>query len=371
MALGIDGRGEALLFWENALPGQPGVRPEVVSKPLGSRWRPPLPLARPGNGELGEESIAVLPDGRAALVFERVGGVWLALRAADGRWRGARRVVAVHEGLFNQPQVLLEPDGSVVLAWTRGRSRNVQVQTLSIGAGGRRGRIGTVSALDGVVSELRLSGNGRGGTVLAWCRSRGKSGAVEASVMGSQKRFERPVRLATGKDSELTTAVDAGGEATVLFTHVLAVRNADQLPRGIDETPDSADVTAVELVAHPAGGGWDRPRGVPSPPGESTLHPSLAASDAGNRLLAAWVQAPFDQVEGYGWPAEAARDEASASNSPGAWEAPTQLSPPGSSSASIAVDADGDATAAWTAPKSLTEPEPSFENVEVAEYEPG
>ncbi|HEY0516674.1 MAG TPA: hypothetical protein VGD00_06100 [Solirubrobacteraceae bacterium] len=372
--LGIDDRGEALLFWQNALPNRPGARPEVLSKPLGSRWSRPSPLARPGNGESEEQSIAVLPDGRAALVFERLGGIWLARRAADGRWQQARKIIAVHEGLFNKPQLLLERDGSLVLAWIRGRSHSAYVQSLVIGASGRRGRIRTLSPVNRAASELRLSGNGRGSALLAWRRSGPGFGLVEASVMGRKRRFERPVQLSAGTDRELVTAVDASGEATVLFTHVVGVRRADQLPQDAGEAPTRADVTAVQLVTHTPDGDWDRPRAVPSPPGESTLHPTVAASKDANRLLATWTQAPFSvsySGGNQGWPTEAARDEASTRDSAGVWEAPTQISPLSSGPASIAIDRTGKATAAWIAYKSQSKPEPSFVTVEVAEYEPG
>jgi hypothetical protein len=70
--------------------------------------------------------------------------------------------------------------------------------------------------------------------------------------------------------------------------------------------------------------------------------------------------------------------EASIRSPQGAWQTPVVISPPASFTPSIALSANGDATAAWIHQEPLPEPssvgpqeQPSFsESIETADYEP-
>jgi hypothetical protein len=101
----------------------------------------------------------------------------------------------------------------------------------------------------------------------------------------------------------------------------------------------------------------------------STFAPQLAAGPSSGLLMAVW---------GASAASAPAVIEASIRSPQGAWQTPVVISPPASFTPSIALSANGDATAAWIHQEPLPEPssvgpqeQPSFsESIETADYEP-
>jgi hypothetical protein len=287
LALGSDASGTATLAWLNEVPNSSARRIEALERPSSSGWRGPVRVIH-RKIEPNQIALAVAPDGRAALAFTTETGasiaedegVQLVLRGSRGRW--FRSSALPRHGLDSSPQVAMLPGGETMMAWVRVRGPGSEsVQAVVIGPRGRA--IGPVQTLASHQRkpELHLAGNPRGDLVLVWGL---RSGPLVAATRTPGARFGRPVPISPGNDSEVSAAVDTRGDATVLFTHLLAtnvpVANSNQ---GL--APTGAQRTAVQDATRPAARGWRSPVAIPSPADVSTLSPRIVAAPNSDALL--------------------------------------------------------------------------------------
>ena len=373
IALGGDAGGHATLAWLNLVPDSSSRRIEALEHPPNGGWRRPVRVIH-GKIEPDQIALAVAPDGRAALAFDTENeGVQLALRGSNGRW--SRSSAPQRGGRDHSPQVVMLPGGGAAIAWVRGPSfgSGQSVQAVVVGPRGRAaGPVQTLSSGDQHEVELHLAGNRRGDLVLVW-RPRGASGPLVAATRDPGARFATPVVISPGRNSEVSAAVDTRGDATVLFTHLLAENVAiEKSNQGL--APTKAQRTVVQDATRPAASAWRSPVAIPAPVDMSTLAPRIVASPTSDALLAAWTSAPqravFGNEVGGGWPPEAARDYASMRVGAGPWETPLPVSPPNVSPAVIALDDRGNATAAWVSYEEAPEASHPFATVEASEYTP-
>jgi hypothetical protein len=363
LALGADASGTATLAWLNEVPNSTARRIEALEHPSTRGWRGPVRIIR-SKIEPNRIALSVAPDGRAALAFTTetgVGipedeGVQLALRGSHGGW--FRSSALPRNGLDSSPQVAMLAGGEALVAWVHEPPRGGQsVQAVLVGPRGRA--IGPIQTLASHQREpeLHLAGDPRGDLVLVWDPRR-RSGPLVAATRNPGARFGTPVQISPGHDSEVSVAVDTRGDATALFTHLLAnnvaVENSNQ---GL--SPTGAQRTVVQDATRPAASAWRSPVAVPSPADMSTLSPQIVASPNSDALLAAWISAPQRAVFGGfangPWPPELARDYASTRVGTGPWGTPLPVSPANYNPAVIALDDHGDATAVWISGKGVEE----------------
>jgi hypothetical protein len=162
-----------------------------------------------------------------------------------------------------------------------------------------------------------------GDAVAVWKGHNGADEVIEASSRTAGGSWQAPVDLsAAGYDaSEPQVAVDAAGEAVVLWK-------------------DSGGTnTIIEAASRTAGGGWQAPVEL-SAAGRNASEPQVAL-DAGGDVVAVWGRS-----DGTNLIVQAASRPAGAG-----WEAPVDLSAAGqeTSEPQVAIDAAGDAVAAWKA----------------------
>ncbi len=251
--------------------------------------------------------------------------------------------------------------------------RRESVKAMFVGPRGEpRGAVQTLARGDEKELELELAGNARGDLVLAW-RRRGVSGPRVAATRKPGGRFGAPVTISPGHDSGLSVAIDAEGDATVLFTHLLAghepVEESHQ-----EASPTDSQRTVVQDATSPRGT-WLSAVDVPAPTGMSTLSPQIVAAPTSDELLATRTMAPTRAVFGAagvggGWHPEASRDYTSTRMGAGKWSRPLPLTAAEASSASIALSDDGRATAAWLSSEPEPEAQHPFVSVEASELTP-
>jgi hypothetical protein len=375
IALGSQADGRSVLAWELFPEHASDPVVERLEEPAGGRWSRPARIVA-GEPEAGAIAMDVAPDGRAALAFHvgvHVSGI--VFRSSDGRWGRPRRLA--HAAIDGEPHVALLPDGGAVIAWESGRfeAHGESVKAAFVSAKGKQlGPVQTLARGGHGEPELELAGNLRGEVVLAW-RPRGAKGPLVAAARSPGRRFGAPVTISGGGDSEPSVAVDAEGDATVLFTHVLAAHvPVPENHQSFD--PTGAQRTVVEEATRPAAGTWRAAVDVPTPAGMSTLVPHVIAAPASGELLATWTVAATRSVFGVTgpggpWPPESSRAYTSTRMGAGAWSSPIPIGPTVAGTDAIALSDDGRATAVWThEQESDPELERPFVNVEVSELTP-
>ncbi len=215
------------------------------------------------------------------------------------------------------------------------------------------------------IGELRLAVNSSGDAVLVWQqKEKGAPTVIEAATRRAGARFGPPLTAVREKEAgELSVALDARGFAVLLFTRILSTQPG--VPEELSElTPTYTQTAAVEVATHSFGQRWSRPRQLAPQKAGSTFEPRVTCDPAGQELMAIWTNARFRSTEIFTY---TGKIEVSAISPGGSWQAPTAVSSADSFAPTLAVSANGKATAAWVgAPESS-----STESIETADYEPG
>jgi len=396
--LSLDGAGTGALVWhreeklnetlngvEAATRGQSGWAPARVlgpSKPSRAAYRPSVAMDRRGqatvvwgsissvqaassraSGRFGRVTtlpgrvsapapqVAVGPGGDATVVYPRLSaGLWVVVRRAGGGWDALPALAGTSRSSISEPQVARDARGETIIAWVSGYrsgSGELQVQAVVLGADDKPERPPQtlLSTRSRSLGDLRLAANRNGEAVLAW-QQKAKSGAIaiEAAARRAGARFGRPATVTRQKDAnELSVALDARGFAAILFTRVTSTQPGAPEGPG-DSYPAYTQTTAVEATTRSRGGRWSKPGELASPTGSSTFEPRVACNPAGEELMAVWTDARFRSTQTATY---TGKIEASAVSPGERWQPPATISPAGSFAPTLAVSANGSATAAW------------------------
>lgn len=289
----------------------------LAAAPAGASWRPPVDLSAAGQGAGGAQA-AVSPGGLAVAVWSTgTGVVQSALRPAGSGWQPPVDISAAGQTL-GSARVAIAPDGGAIALWI---GADGVVMSAARPAGGTWQSPAAV-APGTTANQVQLVVDARGDAVAAWIAN----DVVRAASRPAGGAWQAPVDLSSGalgtyqSRGGLRLSVGAGGDVAAVW-----VRGA---------TPDTVNAT-VQSAVRPAGAAWQAQEDV-FVGGAYTGLPAVAV-DARGTAIVVWA----DRQPVYSGPVYAAVRPAG-----GRWEPPTTLAGAGSS-AQVAIDARGDATAIW------------------------
>lgn len=360
--LAMGARGQATAVWQNT------NKIQVASSRLEGFGRART-LSGPVDGNAGPR-VTLDARGDATVVYPRSAtGLWVFTRRAAERWRALPPLAGTSRSDISEPQVAADGRGEAIIAWVRGKEDGggSQVQAVVLGANEepRHHPQTLFSAKRREIGELRLAVNSSGDAVLVWQqKEKGGPTVIEAATRRAGARFGRPVTVSREKNAdELSVALDARGFAVLLFTRILSTQPG--VPEESSELiPTYTQTAAVEVATHSLGRRWSRPRQLAPQKAGSTFEPRVTCDPAGQELMAIWTNARFRSTEIFTY---TGKIEASAISPGGSWQAPTVVSPADSFAPTLALAANGSATAAWVGASESS----NTESIETADYEPG
>lgn len=283
----------------------------LAAAPASADWHPPVDLSATA-GPNWDARVAVSPGGDAVAVWwTAAGAVQSALRPAGGSWQPAVDISAPGEKAAST-RVAIAADGSALAIWIGAGG----VVTSTARPAGGSWQAPVAVAADTMATEVQLVIDPRGDALAAWIAG----GDVRVASRSAGGAWQPPTGLSPGCGDSLSLAVGSGGDAAAAWI--------------CRAKPDYVRST-VQSAVRPAGGAWQAPENV-FVVGAYASGPVVAVDSHGTAILA-WS----DKMPTYSGPLYAATRPAG-----GSWEAPTTLATAGSS-ADLAIDARGDAIAIW------------------------
>ncbi len=322
--LALSGKGDGLVVWDQEVGADCATSPASLScihiVEASSRvarsdtWGTPLEIDRPGVGSTPRGAINA--SGNATIIWVHDIGVDRVLQATyrsghTGQWPEPNDLSASVLQVRNH-RIALAASGDAVAVWAQRADT-----TFAVDAEIRSAATGVWGA------PVRLSGSGTNATggpslalapgdsaLVAWIEDgvvRVSDGELSTGV------WEPPVTLSNGADGDPQLAVDAAGDAVVVWA--------------------AGDV--VEAAFRPTGGSWAAPVEIGGVPNASTAAPQVAIDGSGN-VVALWIGARVQS---------AARLRAT-----GQWSRAVDVSTPDpdASDPGLAVDTAGNAVAVWS-----------------------
>jgi mannan endo-1,4-beta-mannosidase len=293
----------------------------------GGGWDVPTAL---GSGSSGvySPSAAIDSDGQVVVAWQMNASPSTAVvqsrfRNADGTWSATETQPSGPRTVDGRPHVAFDADGEAVLIWrSLDEAGYFGVLASSHPRAGAWFTPTRLSAPFTSVDDPSLAGNGNGTVVATWIDIT----SVEADVR-SGGSWGSPSALAFMQSSlaeEPRVAIDSAGDATAVWNR------------------HDGSNWRTEASSRPAGGSW---QAVPdtlatNTPGQSEVE--VAADPAGD-VVAAWRHSDGSKI----------RIEASRKPAGGSWQSPPDVtSPPGvdADSPAVAIDPSGLAVVAWTIP---------------------
>jgi hypothetical protein len=317
--------GEAVAVWSLFVTDYRGV--QAASRPAGGAWTAPSTLAFPADlgDEAGPANVAVDAAGNAVAGWgERAnsdGSLRAAVRPAGGAWSAPETV----SGVQRTPILGMDAAGNAVALWITDGIR-VAVRPVG-GVWSAPETLPGSSPQDTFPAGVRVAVTPSGTIVAAWSLLRNVAQPAGTAPAGFQVAVRPaggawgpPERLSeVGSDPEVS--VDAAGNAVVVWAE-----------------------SGIRAATRPAGGAWS----AFQPLAEAGTVPDVGV-DAGGNTVAVWHRPFFTVDPNSGVVTSLFRIEAATRAAGGAWSAPTILSEPAPlvSGAQVGVNAGGDAVAVW------------------------
>jgi hypothetical protein len=218
----------------------------------------------------GDALLAYNTDTRKSHLSMR-GAIAVTYRRAGGSFA---RPVVLDDQPSQPPTVALAPDGTGIVAWSRGG----RVYAVSI-ADGKLGKVKSLTASNGIDSLTVGAGPGGEATV-AWSRSRNSHRGYEVRALrrfpGRSFGAARVVRTTTAYISEVALGADESGRATVAWTEDEGGHSGGQ--NGL--------TTFVRSATASPGHGFGAPRIVAA--SGRRYRQSLSIAAANGRVALAW-----------------------------------------------------------------------------------
>jgi hypothetical protein len=317
--------GEAVAVWSLFASGYRGV--QAAARPTGGAWSVPSTLAFVADleDEAGPANVAVDAAGNAVAGWgERVnsdGSLRAAVRPVGGAWSAPETV----SGVQATPTLGTDAAGNAIALWI---TDNVRVAVRPVG-----GVWSAPETLPGssppatFPAGVRIAVTPSGTIVAAWSLLTNAGPPAGAAPAGFQVAV-RPAGGAWGAPERLSevgsnpeVAVDPAGNAVVVWAEA-----------------------GIRAATRPAGGAWSAFQTL----AEAGTVPDVALEGGGN-AVAVWHRPFFTVDPNSGVVTNLFRIEAATRPAGGAWSAPSILSEPAPlvSGAQVGVNAGGDAVAVW------------------------
>jgi hypothetical protein len=284
-------RGDAVVIWERRDPSV-GRSINAATRPAGGRFGAPHQLAGPDGGP-GAESIAIGEGGDVLAAwgtFGQSGSIVTAFRPAGGDWGGAEPVLHLGPWIVGRPVVAVGPDGRAAVAWQRSDSSDVSRQSVVQVAERPPGGPFT-AARDLETSTLALGTAGPtpaiaidrdGATRVAWISVAG----------GSDSRAPVATRHSPGGDWStpepigLPEALEPPpfGLFTSPFRPLLAAGRDGTTLLLWDRRVGTGALHTLEWATQPPGGTWGAPASITAP-SSSSFWTDLALGASGGAAL--------------------------------------------------------------------------------------
>jgi len=341
--IAVDPRGDAVAVWVR-LDGPAPTGREIVegaSLPAGAtRWSAPQRLSEPGQNASGLD-VAIDPAGNAVAVWRREDGATptshrivesAKLAAGAAQWSATRKLSEPGQDAI-EPRVALDPAGNAVAVWARSDGAHLVVESAGLPAGASGWTAPRkVSEAGQDAGEPDVAVDGSGVARAVWVRDSGAQPSrelVESAVLAAgASAWSKPEKVSEAGRDGAAPRLDLGdrGDAVAVW-------------KGLDRTrPGDVPATVEGAVLRVGAAGWSAPQRL-SAPGRNAGQPQIAVGADGD-AVAIW-----EGTDAAGTLVESAALLRGAA----AWSQPQALSAPGgeASEPQLAVDAAGDALAAW------------------------
>ncbi len=324
-AVAVDGHGDAAAVWLN----QYGFNWDIdaSTRAAGGEWQQPVEISTLGHIGFHPE-VAIDSHGDAVAVW-RDGDteeIEVAVHSAGGEWRAPVAISAAGDN--EKPTVALSSTGEVVVVWERQEGARYVIQaSYGSAAGAVWSEPVDLSAPGQAAGNPQVAVNAQGEATAVW-QSYGEGDYYIQSANGliGHGTWGEPVDLSVAGQvaANPRVAVKAAGQAVAVWEW-----------GGIEFTPYT-----VQGAVRPATGRWGPPIDLSAGGANGADYPDVTV-DAQGDAVAVWEirEGTASSVQSAVWTAAS-----------GAWKAPVDLSPAGTSAGSpqVAVDPDGDAIAVWS-----------------------
>jgi hypothetical protein len=333
-----DSRGDAFAAWAHRPEFNGDSVIETSIKPGGSStWQAPVRLS-PGGEDSEWPILAVDAAGDVTAVWEGRNGTESDIEAAvrpagSGTWTAPVQPATDTGKYGGPPELAVDPEGDAVAVWARENGAGSDViEATSKPHGGETWQVPvSVSAGGDLAGSPHVAMDANGDAFVVWQRW-GSCDRIESAIRpGASGAWQAPVALSGAEGTECAfnprVAVDPQGDAIATW----------QNDKG------AVDFGTIEADLRPANSNaWDAPVAL-SGPGVQAQEPRVAL-DALDEAIVVWssVNGDENRIEA------TARPQAT-----GTWQAPVTLSsspvrePNIGEFAQVAIDAQGDAFAAW------------------------
>ncbi len=337
----LDAGGNAVAAWTRVSGHDRLV--QVTARPAGGTWQPPVTLD--AGGVLPYVHVGVDPRGNAVVLWEAFAArryvVMSATQPAGGAWS---RAVRVSRGSVRMslPWLAVDPRGNAFAVWEEWRRGLAIVRAAVRPHGGSWRRPTVLARIPGASSEdfagAVIAAGGNGDVIATWTRAskrragrRPLSTSVQAAVRTKGARWQRPTALSNAGTTATASraALDPRGNAMAIW---------------LEATRADSPTSTLRAAARPVGGRW----GVPvrlSATGEHPASGAQVAIDSRGTAIALWSNFAKQELQVV---------RSSVRPAGRGWQAPVDVSAPGehASAGALALDAGGNAYAAWD--RSLT-----------------
>lgn len=287
-------------------------------------WGPISTLTTAGDNTTGR--LAVNSRGTTIAYWETFDGqvqsTRTARRLSGGAWSGPVTVPGSTVSWVEDAQIMLDDNDRAVAIFSRAMEGGASVRAVHQSATGTWGAPVPVSSPGSeIAGDADAAMDGQGNVIVVWAATDDSGTHVFAARRPAGGSWSSPVAISADSAAQPQVAFDGAGNATAMWER------------------EEDGVIEVQQAVRPAGGSWSEPETITeSSDGELDL--TLAMNDDG------------DAVAGFAHPGWAIEGSTEAMYRPagGDWEDPVTLSAAGQASGGprVALDAQGNAVAAWT-----------------------
>src|SRR4051794_4908208 len=218
-AVAVAGNGDVVAIWTRSDTFNDRVQFQLHR--AGEPWSS-AEYVSPAALDAAQARVALDANGDATIAWLRDDGShWVVetrTRSAGGSWSAIQRLSAAGEDASDL-RVDVAPDGTAAFSWRRAVGPSERVQSRTRTAGGTLGSVANLSPGGADAFDPEVAIDGGGGVVVAWTRSDGGHGRVQARRREADGSVGAPLTLSpTGTDGDGPDVdIDAGGNAIVVW----------------------------------------------------------------------------------------------------------------------------------------------------------
>jgi PKD domain len=330
LRIAVDEQGDAMAVWQSEggklEGGVSSYETRTAFRPAGGAWQTPERLS-PYGQSAEDANVAFDAHGDAFAVWEAYSSsvpegdahfsIQAAFRPVGGAWQAPVDLSPVEAPGGEHPSLAVDAQGDAIVTWNRGAGP-VQEAFRPAGGAWQAPVDLTQGSAEGDFSQVAFD---KQGDALAMWQGDG----LQSAFMPAGGTWQPPATVGSELVAGSDFAVDGRGDAVAVW---------DSWTEGF------LSHRVVQAALRPAGGDWQAPVDLSEEPhGEDwrwePYEPQVSIDEQGDAVVV-WTQGEKGVLS------------ASKPNG-GAWQAPVDLSPPGTSDgdAQVAFDGQGDALAVW------------------------